>query len=73
MLFRSEREMLAQRSSALAQNEKTFAADQAILEKEKESVAKEQDRLGELARKIQSETANFEHFSKVISMPVTCT
>lgn len=61
----SEREELAARSKALAIDETKIAAEKASLNQEQEFVCKEQERLSELAKKIQSEMTGIESFSKV--------
>ena len=64
----SERENLARSSKAMAEEEKRIAADRATLDQEREFVHKEQDRLNDLAKKIQTEMESIETFSKVAAI-----
>ena len=68
----SERENLARSSKAMAEEEKRIAADRATLDQEREFVRKEQDRLNDLAKKIQTEMESIETFSKVATIAENC-
>lgn len=53
----------------MAEEEKRIATDRAVLDQQKEFIRKEQDRLNELAKKIQTEMEAIETFSKVNKLP----
>lgn len=61
----NERDDLTKRTKSLAENEAKVAAEMSSLNKEREFMEREQERLNVLANKIQSEMGSVEVFSKV--------